>query len=385
MGTRSTRSWLRTASSSSSRIAPSRTALAGGPRTAGWLILAASLGVGCSYTAPPEPTLEAPPEGTYFVGDTLHLVFDLPIAADSLAIRVWPETRDVEEEFEEGTEPRVDTCTEATSPCEGGTLLTVDDDRMGATIVPGGTLGMPDVPYILEVLPGLAGTDGADTGVSYYFDFQFKPGEDEVPEDPFEFSSGGYILVGVTQPPLPPTTLTLIGEVIITPEGDVRVTGGEGDEKDGFSRGSDDPNGLFVDESDQGFGIFAVGRARVTDAGERFMEIDPFDVELKIGSIGLTITQMRMTGKILDDGGVDRIEGTWSWTGAVLDNGSTDPFDFGEGSTTFTGRYVPAEDVPEGAPTVCGDNPCGAVTAQCDPPDDWPGEGICEASEDAGE
>ncbi|MSP72278.1 MAG: hypothetical protein EXR76_08865 [Myxococcales bacterium] len=329
------------------------------------------------YRAPPLVDLEAPETGTYFVGDDLHLSFDGPVSPESLTIRVFADVRDFEGQLPAGTTPLLAACTVSNAPC-GETSFRLDPDHLGATITfDSAGLGKPDVPLLLEVGAGLRSeSNGARSGRASLFDFQFKPLM--ASEEDVAFEDGVYIVVGQTTMPVP-ATLTLITDFVATPHGDIEMVGAEGDELEGQPKNTTDPKQIKVDVSDQGFALFIRAQVRETEAGERFFESAPTLVLLRLGPLSIQIVQTRLTGKVLkDDRGHDRIEGTLSFEDILLDsmNGQP-PFPFGPGSTTFEAVYVDPEDVPTGAPRVCGEL-CGTVTAQCAPPEDFPGEGLCD-------
>ena len=68
-------------------------------RTVAISSLAMALLVGCTYNAPPEASLVFPEGGTYRVGDDLLLEFSEPVDTSTLAVRIWPSSRDVEGEL----------------------------------------------------------------------------------------------------------------------------------------------------------------------------------------------------------------------------------------------------------------------------------------------
>lgn len=349
-------------------------------RTVAAVALLAFVASGCEYQPPPEGGVVAPETGTFFAGDPIELAFTTPIKPESLAVRVWPDVRDIENELPDDAVPLLDRCTLAASPCEGGVELTLSDDRMSATLIlPVEGLGKPDVPLLVEILEGLVDDEGATSGRGFLFDVQFKPADARcfVPitdEDgnvpPFDFTAGHYLIVGTTTEPLP-TVLTLLTHIAVLPDGRMAITGAEGDEiSSEFPRNTRNPEELMVDTTDQGFVIFATGLVRAAN-GEIFFETCPFEVNLRVGPIVVILAETRITGKIVkDDRGFDFISGTLSFAGVTLDTGSL-VTEYEAGSTTFTGDYIPPDVVPEGTPHVC-DAPCGAVEQQCTPPEPFP-------------
>ncbi len=337
-------------------------------------LLLAALLFACEYVPPPSVVLVAPEQGTFESGDPVQLRFDQPIEAATLAVSIWPDERTVENELPASSKAHVSNCRPTKSPC-GDLNLELSKDRKTATLTfdPEG-LGRPDVPLLLEVAAGLKGSEGAETGTNVFFDFQFRPVEANV--EGLTFEEGTYIIVGVVEQPVP-AVLTLITDIRTRADGRVVMVAAEGDEVEGEPKNTHDPTKLFVDDTDMGFALFVGAQLRVAeDTGERFLESDPFQVVLALGSVNLTIHETRLTGKIIEVEGHDQIEGTMSFSSVELANGVSEPFSFPAGSTTITGIWVAPEDIPENSPTVCGDQ-CGAVTAQCEPPEGF-NEGFCD-------
>ena len=105
-------------------------------------------------------------------------------------------------------------------------------------------------------------------------------------------------------------------------------------------------------------------------------------MHIAIGPIMILLDGVRLSGVIvkgIEDppdypvlADQDWIEGTISYQKIALDSGG-EPFEYPPGNTTFFAQGIPTESIPEGVPAVCGDL-CGEVTAQCNPPEDYPGE-----------
>lgn len=340
---------------------------------------AALLLAGCdSYVEPPDVTLVAPETGTFFSGDPIELSFDRPVTTATLEVWVWPDDRDIENDLVFGAEPLLTKCTAAGSPC-GTATFEMHDDRKGATLqFDPEVLGRPDVPLLIEVRPGLESDEGAATGRSFWFDFQFKPAERCQGE--VEFDEGNYLFVASTTEPVP-AILNLMGDVALGKNGAFAAIMAEADPP----AGSDAPNNtsdateLEIDVGGNAFALVTFGCLREAEAGERFFETEPVDVILTLGPATVTIQTTRLTGKVTKGAnGRDRVDGTLSFSGAVLQIAENDPFQYAAGSTTFEGLFVEPEDVPSGTPDVCGDQ-CGVVPKQCIVPEDFPGEGYCEA------
>ena len=351
------------------------------------LLLALALGA-CVYEEPLDVDLIFPPEGTFIEGDDLVLEFTTPVDPDTLVVSVWHDDRDVENELPSSATPIISLCSIDESPCAAGTpsevALRVTDDRLTAHLtLDSAGVGKPDVPLLLEVHAGLSGDEGGELGRSRIFDFQFKP--DEVVEDPVSFEEGIYLIVSVFDEPLP-NVITLVSDIQTTPDGRVLIAGAEADEIEGAAQNTRDPEELFIDETDQGFVIFAEGRIRENDRGERFIETGSFGVDLHLGPLLIEIIGLRFTGIVLKNSGtgLDQIQGTLSFEGIQLSNDGGDPFVYDPGTTTFIADQVPAQQIPPGTPEICG-LPCGSVITQCDPPAPFPPEGFCEPLDPLGD
>lgn len=339
--------------------------------------LSASWGCDNDYVAPPEASLTLPEGGNYVVGEPLELTFSEPIVPASLKVSVWPNDIDQENELIAGTEPHISGCTLDTSPC-GDMSMALSDDGLTLLLsfdVEG--LGRPEIPLLLEIGEGLEGTvGGRSAGAAQWFSFLFKPDFDEENVDPVEFTNGRYLIVGTINEPLP-ATLRLMTELIVLEDGRMAAAGGEVNPIDGAARNTSNPEEVFIDESDEGFAIFTLGRVLNKD-GERLFETEPIEVNVKIGPVQVILSGVRLTGAVVanpDQPGSDMLDGRLTFEALTLISGRIET-DYPGGGTTFVGPYVPEALVPAGSPEVCGEL-CNGVTAQCEPPDDFPGPDFC--------
>lgn len=333
--------------------------------------------VGClaacaEYVEPPEVDLVAPPTGTFFVGDAVELRFSMPIEPESFALRVWSDQRDIELVLLADA-PLLDNC--RPGACAEHTLSLAPDARGATLVLDPSTLGKPDVPYLLEVVPGLRGANGAVRRYTEYFDFQFKPAE--VDDTPVEFDEGHHIIVAVLEQPLP-AIINLICDFRRGPGNRVAALGAEGDPVAGAPENTGEPDQLRVDDSAQGYVIFAHATLRESADGTRFFESEPFDINLRFGGIRAVVGGTRFTGAVSIDAETERqrIDGTMSFETFRIDVDGAEPYEYPPGSTTFVARWFEDSEMPAGSPTICGDM-CGAVTAQCEPPEGFPGDGYC--------
>ena len=342
------------------------------------LFLLIVLAGGCvDFDAPPEPKLVFPEEGLFTVGEPLMITFSEPIDPGSLSISIYDAgdgARDIENVRLEGLEPKLAGCTLGTSPC-GDATLALSEDGLSATLNLGGdAFSKIKVPFELEIASGLSDLGGNATASPWTFDFQFglaSAGSGE----PIDFEDGHYILVGQIQQPLP-AVLLVVFDIQATEFGAFAMAGVKAKALEGFPKNTNNPEEMFIDTSSDGFGIFATGTISPDGQG-RFLQTEPFDVELSIGPVGITLTEVRVAGAVLAVDGHDSVDGTISFSSIILDTGGGEPFTYDAGNAPVALTYAAQESLPEGYATVCGDNLCGIVTSQCEPPADFPPAGIC--------
>jgi hypothetical protein len=327
------------------------------------------------YDPPPDVSLEAPPGGTFVVGTPLRLTFSEPVDPSTLVVRIWPNVRDLEGELPPGTEPLLE-CPWVMAPC-GTTELVADDDTLAASAtirLDRAGLGRPNVPLLLEVTSGLTDATGAKRDVPVWFAFQFKP-LIGMNEDPVDFDNGIYLIVAEIDDPIP-ATLHLITDLVVIPDGRLALAGGKGKVVDGAPKNTHEISEVYIDPTANGFVAFTQGFVFLTE-GERFLETEPLDLRVQNGNIVVAIKELRLTAKVVDEGGVDRLDGIMSFSELVLNPDFNGGYVYPAGQTSFDSLRIPDADVPEGAPRVCGDL-CGAVISQCEPPDDFPDPTICQ-------
>ncbi len=340
---------------------------------------------GCEeYLAPPEPRLNAPPNGTFKANELLDLRFETPIVPETLIVSVYNDTRNVERELPSDSVPILANCTVATSPCDAeGTTLTVAEDGLSAALYlnPEG-IGKPDVPLLVQIEPGL---EDAQTGgvLNYpeFFNFQFTP--EEVTLEPVAFQSGHYVVVAEFEVPIK-NVLSLLSDLSVTDDNRFVLIGAEADNFEGTNQNTRDAADMYVDVSDMGFVAFAEGRIRQNDRGERFVETGEFSVTLRLGPITVALSGLKIDAKVVQHPvyNNDQLVGTLSYQAIEIDFGAN-VTSYPAGGTTFDASQIPEGDVPEGTPTICG-NPCGSVPDQCVPPADFPPVGFCDDGESDG-
>lgn len=330
---------------------------------------------GCAYDPPPEVTLDQPEGGAFLAGDPLTLRFSEPIDPTSLAIRIWPSERDIEGQLPAGTEPLLDTCRLSDAPCGDADITLAEDGASAEIVLARSTLGAPGMPLSLEVTRELTDVGGSSRGIPEWFDVQFSPRR-EPNSEPVDFDDGVYVIVAEIDDPVP-AVISLVSDIVVIPDGSLALAAAEADPIGDAPKNTRDPAELEIDTTDNGFALHAWGFLQQKD-GERFMDTDPIDVSLSLGVV-LVIKDVRVTGTVVHDeeAGADRIEGTVSFSGITLNPGDGEA-SYPAGNTSFTAERSPDGLVPDGTPRVCGDL-CGGITAQCEPPFDFPGDAMCSA------
>ena len=327
------------------------------------------------FDPPPEVSLRSPEEGVYTSGDPLFLEFSESINPDTLAIRIWPVETDQEGELLGSAAPLLERCTIAMSPC-GTTTFSLDDTKQVATVqLDPADLGKADSPFILEILPGLEDEQGRDRSAITRFDVQFSPAAGA---GTGELQDGHYFIVGSTTEPLP-AGLRLVTEFITLDDGRIALAGAQGKVVGGAPKNTENIDDIEMETGPNGFTIHGYATLSNTDGGERFLKTDPFEVNIVVGAIHISLHEAIVQGKILkDDAGNDFIDGNLNFSGVTLvtGNGTTE---FDGSNATVKGIFVPPDKVPPGGPVLCGDL-CGDIP-QCEPPDAFPGDDFCAPEE----
>jgi len=313
----------------------------------------------------------------YTSGDVVELRFSEPIAPETLAIRLWAGPRDIEGEVVTNVAPLLETCHVLGSGCNGAAFSMSADDltRAELTLPPDG-LGKPNTPLILEVLTGLADQDGNTTGRSTFIGLQFVPAQSSASGGDVAFDDGNYIFVATLDQPIPGMVISLLMDIVVTPNGVMALAGADADAVEGAPENTTEPSELYVDVSERGFAFFTTGAVSSHDDA-RFFETEPVDLFISLGPLQLTVANMVMTGTVVagDSASGDGLEGTMSWTEITLNAGGN-VTRYAPASTGFVGKYVAPEFVPPGGPSLCG-KLCGDVPAQCEPPKNFPPNEIC--------
>lgn len=332
------------------------------------------------YDPPPVVTLEIPSDGSFVVGSELTLRFSEAIDPESLVVRVWRTALTIEFEIPADAVPVVADCTLAQGTCGDLTMRAAEGEDPAAPWVvtmaldPAG-IGRPGPPLVLEIARGLSDSQGNDTGVSKLYNVQFRADGQVLNTEPVPFVNGTYIFGSVINQPIP-AVLTLISDVVVTPDGRIFIAGGEGDEIGDAPKTTLKPEELFVDPTDQGWAAHLRGYITLTADGDRLMETEPVDLHLPTDPLFVDLEQVRIVGQIIKDAnGNDYIEGTMSFERVAITTGGRMRFLAG-GVEPVIGVYVQPGKEPANHPLICGDL-CGVIIGECSPPPDFPDVDVC--------
>lgn len=341
------------------------------------LVGASFLSVGCQeYEPPPEAELVRSGTGAYTLGESLELTFTKPVEAETLEVVLWPSARGTRRVPEGEVDSLLGPCSVGAS-CEGLTIA-VDESGEGATLELDDTLAGPGANFILEVLPGLQDRAGNVTGTSYLYNIRFRATAGD-PNANIAFDNGIFILGGAVNHPMR-AVLTLVTDIKVLPDGRFVMVGARGLVQEGENDTTRDPTVITVDDSENGWTLFANGLVVENEAGDRFLETEAFDVAIPVlgGSLFLELKEVRLFADFVkDDRGYDFVDGTLSYEEIILINtGTGNSTTYDGDNAELLGDFVITEEIPVGSPDMCGEI-CGAVTGICEPPEGFPGEGFC--------
>lgn len=333
---------------------------------------------GCEeYDPPPEANLVRSGTGAYTIGEPLAMEFSSAIETDTFEIKIWPTARGMRRVPQPDVEPLLGPCSQ-TSGCDGLTIE-VDNDGNLASLAFDNTLAGPGANFIIEVLPGLRDRRGNVTGTSYLYTIRFRATAGD-PNANIQFDNGTFILGGAVNYPMR-AVLTLVTDIRILPDGRFAMVGARGLVEEGESDTTRNPEVITVDDSPNGWTLFALGLVVENNAGERFLETESFNVAIPVlgGSLFLELNDVRLFADLVeDDRGYDFVNGTLTYEEIVIINSSNGNRTAYPGdSAELLGDFVVSESVPAGTPDMC-DAICGAVIGICDIPANFPGEGFCD-------
>jgi len=366
------------------------------------LFLAVLFG-GCSYDPPPEVALVIPATNAFVKGELIRLEFSEPVKSASLEVRVWPGNKSyygIEGDLLPEYEPVLELCTPISSPCGDGDAvrLVMDPDRKAASIklVTDDALGPFGDPLRLEVTGALEDDAGNRRKVSTFFDFQIieerwnpfadvvEPGDAgdvwDVNVEPLGIKEGFHLFHAEFTSPIK-LPQQFYSEVAIDQlSGKFIWVMMDADPTPEAPKNTDDPALLLPDHGDEGF-IFSVRgeiKRDADDPEELVFDTESFTLSQEIGMIYFELQGMVMHGRITEEDGRSRWDGTMAVAGIYMEVA-------GQGTTydaeqaNFQIFELHEAEIPEGIPTVCEDDPCSHVGGKCDLllDIDWPPESVC--------
>lgn len=358
---------------------------------------------GCRYDPPPEVTLVIPATNAFVKGDPIRLEFSEPVRSRSLEIRVWPGNKsyyDIEGELLPQYDAVLPLCTLASSPCGGGAVrLLMESGRRAVTIelLEDDALGPFGDPLRLEITGALADDKGNTRNVSTFYDFQIieerwdpyadvvEPGDlvegEDVILDPLGVTEGFHLFHAEFTSPIK-LPQQFHSEVQID-----QLSGAfiwvmiDSDPIPDAPPNTDDPALLLPDLGDESF-IFTVrGKIKrdADDPDELVFDTEPFTLSQDISGIYFELQGMAMHGRITVEDGRSRWDGTMAVAGVYMEvNGQGTTYDAEQAN--FQIFELHEEEIPEGLPTVCEDDPCTHMGGKCDllADVDWPPAFLCE-------
>jgi hypothetical protein len=362
-----------------------------------WLALAVLVASACTYDPPPEVVLDGPANGHFVIGEPIVLRFSEPVRKDSLVISVWPGQKDlynVEGELAPGTQPVLKECTAFTSPCgeDGGVKVSFLGDRSVAhlQVAPGG-LGPAGQPLVLEVLGDLSDDAGNRKGVSRRFDFQIVEslwdpfadvveeetrGDDVILAEPLNTYEGPVLMHADFTSPIKLSQQFYCDLNVNQTTGQFVLLLTDADPIEGAPVNTSDPYELLLDQGDEAFIFVIHGQVSVDEDGELVFEGEPVDLIQTIGPIHFELRSMVTAGRIDESGDIARWDGTLAVKEVYYEvngQGTIYPAD----QANFEVFQLLEDQIPEGLPDACDDNPCTTVGGRCDLLPVWPPPSVC--------
>jgi hypothetical protein len=364
------------------------------------LLAAAALffvGQACTYNPPPSVTLVGPANFHFLTGESITLKFSEQVDPDSVEIIVWPghkDLYDIEGSLLPGNKAILEPCRPSTSPCgpDGGVKVLVSVDQMEAEIrVEGEALGKLGQPLVLEVTGNLADLDGNRSGASRKFDFQivgevWDPFADVVEEEdiveevnvePLGIIDGRFLMHADFTSPIKISQQYFLDIKVNQVTGKFVLLLVDADAKDGVPPNTSDPYELELDEGPESFIFVMPGSIEKDEEGIVRFESEPVVLMQTIGPIYFEMRQMVSAGTIDQSGPRARWDGTIAVKEIYYEvggQGTTYPAD----QANFEVFQLLDEEVPEGIPIVCEEDPCWATNGNCYLPEIWPPPEVCE-------
>jgi hypothetical protein len=354
-------------------------------------LAAAAALLACTYNAPPEVELHGHVNNRFVLGEPIILAFSEPIEPASLSIAVWPGQKDfydLEGARLPGIEPVLPACSLADDPCAEGVSLTLNEDHTEAYLeVEGDGLGPLGQPLVLEVSGSLADTSDHEKGVSFLFELQIV--DDDiyclfVENDPavdglIETTEGVYLFFAHFTSPVE-LPQQFFGDLEVNEDnGEFVFTLTDADPISGAPRNTQDPAELFMDLGEQGFVYTVSGRICRDEGGALTFEARPFTLKLTIVSITFELRDVVLRGRITEDleTGLTQWDGTMAVREIYMLAGDKETL-YPQEQANFQIMEILPDQIPEGLPRTCAEDPCAELTGKCDVPlEAWPPVEVC--------
>lgn len=347
----------------------------------------------CAYNAPPEVELQGHVNNRFVLGEPIILAFSEPIEPGSLTLTVWPGHKDYYD-LEGARLPDIEAiladCTLAASPCVEGVTLNINDDHTEAYLeVAGDGLGPLGQPLVLEVSGILADTSGHEKGVSFLFELQIVEDTgpiggdvvdlDDALAEPIETTEGVFLFFAHFTSPVE-LPQQFFGDLEVNEDdGEFVFTLTDADPISGAPRNTQDPAELFMDLGEQGFVYTVSGRIYRDEDGELTFQARPFTLGLTIVSITFELRDVVLQGRITEDAdtGLTKWDGTMAVNEIYMLAGDKETT-YPQEQANFQIMELLPDQIPEGLPRTCDEDPCAELTGKCDVPlDEWPPAGVC--------
>ncbi len=331
------------------------------------------------YDPPPEAKLIQPTVGFWTSVTPLELQFTEAIDPASLVITIWPSEVDIEGNFRPDVQPIIQSCSLATSPCNG-LLLELNETATVATLTQNEVFAEREgTPMTMEIHAGLKDSKGRTRKVATFYDFQINPQCGNQPVD-IELDTGVISLAADLQV-LPIWLQMFLDFAVDKDTGRFTVAGTFARVNTGEANNENDPTLMFADISDVGWAVTFTGCVVKQTDGTYFLQSDPFDVSITVlNIIPVTLTGFQVQGTIEPGGaddGRDFASGTLSTSGGSFGDppNPVEPI-----TTAWDGFSVSPPQLVDGLPRVCEENPCAELSAaggDCQIPDGFDPGPVC--------
>lgn len=367
-----------------------------------WILAVVLITTACdsfSYDPPPQTRVLKPANNVWYKETPYVLQFTEAINPDSLVISIYTNDRDYEQN--RTGEPILADCHATGEPCDdSGFTLTMNEDNTQAIITFGDLFFCRDgIPYILVVHAGLADEAGRTRNVEDEFAIQVTP-ESTSEESDLVLQTGVFALSAQLPTELLGIWLHIWLDVVIDPATGTFVGIG--------SYAKIDIDGEAVaNETRPQYHVLPLDNTawavtfdgfvqKQTCLGGYLIQSNPFDMQINVlGSIPLTLNDFTLSGTLFPDGeetenGCTRYDGRDVICGSITASSGSyeivgNVTNINEQNIAFVAHGASEEEIPEGMPRNCMDDPCAAMTAaggDCQLPIPWAQPAGCTTTDE---